>query len=197
MKKALFLMLDEYADWEGAYLSSTLNQREDWSVNTISLDGIVSSIGGFKTSADYIIGCEPEDFNLLVMIGGNSWGNDNKMLLQFVKTTFQNNIPIGAICGAVDYLAKNGFLNDHNHTGNSVYIWNDYENYNPNSSFLEKQAVKDKNLVTANGTAPIEFTNLILELIEFDTPENIEKMMYMYRHGFYNYCEKYGNPYFD
>ena len=29
MKKALFLILDEYADWEGAYLSSTLNQRED------------------------------------------------------------------------------------------------------------------------------------------------------------------------
>src|SRR4051794_4630893 len=115
MKKVLFLLLDEYADWEGAYLSSTLNQREDWSVNTISLDGIVSSIGGFKTSVDYIIGSEPEDFILLVMIGGNSWGNDNKMLLQFIKTTFQYNIPIGAICGAVDYLAKNGFLNDHNH----------------------------------------------------------------------------------
>ena len=123
MKKALFLILDEYADWEGAYLSSTLNEREDWSVNTISLDGIVSSIGGFKTSADYIIGSEPEDFNLLVMIGGILWGNDNKMLLQFIKITFQNNIPIGAICGAVDCLAKNGFLNDHNHTGKfSLYL---------------------------------------------------------------------------
>ncbi len=197
MKKALFLLLEEYADWEGAYLSSTLNQREDWSVDTISLDGIVSSIGGFKTSVDYIIGSEPEDFNLLVMIGGNSWSNDNKKLLQLIKTTFQNNIPIGAICGAVDFLAKNGFLNDYNHTGNSVYIWNDYENYNPKGSFLEKQAVKDKNLVTANGTAPIEFTNLVLELIEFDTPENIRKMMYMNKHGFYKYCEKYGNPYFD
>ena len=37
MKQALFLILDEYADWEGAYLSTTLNQREDWSVHTISL----------------------------------------------------------------------------------------------------------------------------------------------------------------
>ncbi|GIN74930.1 putative protease YdeA [Bacillus sp. J14TS2] len=195
MKKALFLILDEYADWEGAYLSAELNQREDWSVETVSLDGIVSSIGGFKTSVDYIIGHEPKDFNLLVMIGGNSWSNDSKKLLNLINTTLQNNIPIGAICGAVDYLAKNGFLNDYNHTGNSVEMWQDYKSYNPKSSFLKQQAVKDKNLVTANGTAPIEFTHLVLELLEFDTSENIKKMMYMYKHGFYHYCERYGNPF--
>ncbi len=38
MKKAFFLILDEYADWEGAYLASSINQREDWSVHTISLE---------------------------------------------------------------------------------------------------------------------------------------------------------------
>ncbi|MGG4263860.1 type 1 glutamine amidotransferase family protein [Peribacillus simplex] len=195
MKKTLFLILDEYADWEGAYLSSALNQREEWSVNTISLEHIVSSIGGFKTSVDYIIGLEPANFNLLVMIGGNSWSNDNKELLHFVKTTFRKNIPIAAICGAVDFLAENGLLNNHSHTGNSVYLWKDYEGYNPTSDFLEKQAVRDKNLVTANGTASIEFTSLILEMIEFDTPENIEKMMYLNRYGFYEYCHKYGNLY--
>ena len=26
MKQAIFVMLDEYADWEGGYLSSILNQ---------------------------------------------------------------------------------------------------------------------------------------------------------------------------
>lgn len=103
MKKALFLILDQYADWEGVYLASALNQREDWSVHTVSLDPIVSSIGGFKTSVDYIIGLEPANFNLLVMIGGDSWSNDNKKLLHFVKTAFQKNIPIAAICGAVDF----------------------------------------------------------------------------------------------
>lgn len=195
MKKALFLILDEYADWEGAYLSSTLNQREDWSVHTISLESTVRSIGGLKTSVDYIIGSEPEDFHLLVMVGGNSWDIENEKLIQLIKTAYQKNIPIGAICGAVDYLAKNSFLNDHNHTGNSVNAWEHYENYNPNGSFLEKQAVKDKKLVTANGTAPIEFTELTLEMIEFDTPDNLERMVYMMKHGYYNYCEKYGNPF--
>lgn len=115
-------------------------------MNTFSLESTVSSIAGFKTSMDYIIGSELEDFILLVTIGGNSWSNDDEKLLQFIKTTFQNNFPLGAICGAVDYLARNGFLNNHNHTVNSAYIWNDYENYNPNSSFHKKQAIKDKKL---------------------------------------------------
>ncbi len=131
----------------------------------------------------------------MVTVGGNTWNNDNKKLLHLIKTAFQNNIPVGAICGAVDYLAKNGFLNHYNHTGNSVDAWKGYENYHAKSSFFQQQAVTDKNLVTANGTAPIEFTHLILELIEFDTSENIKKMMYMYKHGFYKYCEKYGNPF--
>lgn len=65
MKQDLFLILDEYADGEGAYLSSTLNQSEDWSVHKISLGDTVSSIGGFKTAVDYIIGSEPGNFNLL------------------------------------------------------------------------------------------------------------------------------------
>lgn len=85
MKKALFLILDEYADWEGAYLSSTLKQREDWSVETISLYSVVRSIGGFKTSVDYIIGSEPEKYHLLAMIGGKSWRNDNKEIIPFIK----------------------------------------------------------------------------------------------------------------
>ncbi len=41
----------------------------------------------------------------------------------------------------------------------------------------------------------MEFTNLVLELIHFDTPENRKKMVYMNRHGFYKYSKNYRNPY--
>ncbi|SHH97866.1 hypothetical protein [Virgibacillus chiguensis] len=44
------------------------------------------------------------------------------------------------------HVVKKGFLN------NSVFIWNDDENYHPEGSFLEQQAIKDKNLVAANET---------------------------------------------
>ncbi|RIO69628.1 type 1 glutamine amidotransferase family protein [Staphylococcus borealis] len=195
MKKALFLLLDEFADWEGAYLSSILNQDDNWSVSTISVEENVSSLGGFSVLVDYIIGDEPKDYDLLVMIGGNSWDNDSENLLKFVEEAFNKNIVIGAICGAVDYLARNGFLNKYKHTGNSVYIWQNYKKYKPEYEFLEKQSVVDNMLITANGTASLEFTESILREIDFDSDKSIEKTIFMNRFGFYKYCEKYGNPY--
>lgn len=194
MKQAIFLLLDEYADWEAAYLSATLNEGREWTVSTISLHDHVTSIGGFKTEMNYRISGHPS-FDLLVLIGGNTWDIESDDIFNLVDEAFSKNTPVGAICGAVDYLAKNGFLNHFRHTGNSAYLWQNYENYNPEVEFMEEQAVKDKNLVTANGTAPIEFTELVLQMINFDTAEEIEKTMYMYRYGFYEYVEKYGNPY--
>ncbi|MDZ5783100.1 type 1 glutamine amidotransferase family protein [Marinococcus luteus] len=194
MKRALFLLLDEYADWEAAYLSATLNEGKEWTVSTISLHDQVTSIGGFKTAVDYKINNHP-DFDLLVLIGGNKWDVESNDIFNLVGEAITKNTPVGAICGAVDYLARNGFLNHFRHTGNSAYFWQDYESYNPDAEFMEKQAVKDKNLVTANGTEPIEFTELVLHMVNFDTAEEIEKTMYMYRYGYYEYAEKYGSPF--
>ncbi|RIM16279.1 glutamine amidotransferase, partial [Staphylococcus cohnii] len=53
MKRALFLLLDQYADWEGSYLTTVLNQSVEWDVKTISLDKKVKSIGGLSTVIDY------------------------------------------------------------------------------------------------------------------------------------------------
>ncbi|PTI37245.1 glutamine amidotransferase, partial [Staphylococcus succinus] len=177
------------------YLSSTLNQSDSWSVNTISVDKKVTSLGGLSVLIDYIIGDEPKDYDLLVMIGGNSWNNDSEKLLNFVEEAFNKNIVIGAICGAVDYLARNGFLNKYKHTGNSVYIWQNYKKYKSENEFLEKQSVSDNMLITANGTAPLEFTESILREIDFDSDKNIEKTIFMNRFGYYKYYEKYGNPF--
>ena len=45
MKTALFVLLDQYADWEAAYLLSLLNQRDDWQIQTASNLPLVHSIG--------------------------------------------------------------------------------------------------------------------------------------------------------
>ena len=39
----------------------------------------------------------------------------------------------------------------------------------------------------------LEFAELILKGLEFDSKENIERQIYMYQRGFYEYCNKYGN----
>lgn len=57
MKTALFLMLDQYADWEGSYLASQLNQSTDWQIKTASTTPSVTSIGGspLKLTINWIV----------------------------------------------------------------------------------------------------------------------------------------------
>lgn len=195
MKQAIFLILDEYADWEGAYLSSQLNQDSNWEVKTASIKKEVISIGGFKTVVDYQLEQVPYDCELLVLIGGNSWAIENSVLKRLIQERLANNKFVGAICGAVDYLARNGLLANLKHTGNAQYLWRNFDQYQNKTDFIEKQVVRDHNLVTANGTAPLEFTQQILKMIHFKDSEQIDKDIYLYKFGFYQYCAKYGNPF--
>lgn len=71
-KKAIFFILTEYTDWEGAYLASQLNQTPYWEVLPL-LTPTVKTIGGFTITVYYLINDIPNDIDLLVLIGGNSW----------------------------------------------------------------------------------------------------------------------------
>ena len=66
-------------------------------------------------------------------------------------------------------------LNSYRHTGNSFYLWNEFKNYENANDYVETQAITDGNLVTANGTGELEFTEEVLRLINFDTLTNIDK----------------------
>lgn len=132
----------------------------------------------------------------LILIGGNSWQIENSVLKQLLQDRLTNSKFVGAICGAVDYLAKNGLLTNFKHTGNAQYLWKDFDQYQNKSDFLEEQTVCDHNLVTANGTAPLEFTKQVLKMIKCKNSEQIDKDIYLYEFGFYQYCKEYGNPFY-
>ncbi|WEE35638.1 hypothetical protein [Lactiplantibacillus paraplantarum] len=80
MKTALFIMLNEYTDWEDAYLSRQLNQDEGWQVKTASLNLTVTSIGYLTTKIDYQLSDLPSS-DLLILIRGNSWNAEKKSTL--------------------------------------------------------------------------------------------------------------------
>ncbi|WP_318765024.1 DJ-1/PfpI family protein [Lactiplantibacillus carotarum] len=194
MKTALFIMLNEYADWEGAYLASQLNQAENWQVKTASINSTVTSIGGLTTVVDYQLRHAPTA-DLLILIGGNSWNVENSMLLNLVTNHLAATKPSGAICGAVDYLAHNGLLTGYQHTGNAQSLWQSYPQYQNPDDFHQQQVVTNQNLVTANGTAALAFTNSVLKLIKFTTDQQVDQTTDLYRLGFYQYCQIYGNPF--
>lgn len=195
MKRAITFLLGEYADWEGAYVTSTLNQSEEWQNKTASIQPEVISIGGFTTKVNYLLDDLPPTIDLFIMIGGNSWDLENERLYQTIQNFLETGVQVAAICGAVDYLAKNGLLQGYKHTGNAQFPWLELENYRNKEDFMEQQAVRDKNLITANGTAPIEFTDLILQAVDFATEEIRQKTIRLYKMGYYGYLEKYGDPF--
>ena len=83
-------------------------------------------------------------------------------------------------------MARHGFLNRVRHTGNGLgqlKLWGGDSYTNP-EGYVAEQAVCDRNIVTANGSATLEFARLLLLRLENDTPERIEMYYQFNKQGF-------------
>ena len=75
----MFLILDDYADWESAFLASALNsgvrlggKMTEYVPKTVAPTlGGARSIGGFRTAADYDLDSIPDDYAALAACRGN------------------------------------------------------------------------------------------------------------------------------
>lgn len=193
-KEIIFVLLNEYADWEGAFIASSLNAgvmpgsevKYTTRVAAPTMDA-VSSIGGFHTLPDYSFQTIPTDYAALILIGGMQWGSpEAEQVVPLVQDALQRGKIVGAICNAASFMAKHGFLNDVKHTGNTVQqlkLWAG-ERYTNEAGYQKQQAASDKNIVTANGTGQLEFCRELLLLLEADTPERIQESYNFYKNGF-------------
>lgn len=189
-KEILVFIFDGYADWEGAYICAELNKRKtEFIVRTLSLDKEPkTSMGGFCVIPDYTIMDYPDDYSMLILLGGEAWieGKNNKVIT-LVKHAINNNIPIGAICNAVTFLAEHGYLDNIKHTGNTLeYIKEKAPHYNGDENLIEQQAIFDSNLITANGTAALEFAREIMKCLKILSLEEINEWYNINKIGYYS-----------
>lgn len=191
----LYLLLPDYAAHEAVYLSQAIASDEfamkeqPKYVNKVvapTLDP-VKSIGGFRTLPDYSFETMPDDYAALVLIGGFGWSTPvAERVVPIVRDAIGKGRIVGAICNAASWMAKHGFLNDVRHTGNGLdqlKLWGS-DNYTNPDGYLHAQAVSDKGIVTANGSATLEFAKELLLLLENDTPERIEMYYQFNKQGF-------------
>lgn len=83
-------------------------------------------------------------------------------------------------------MAKCGLVNTIKHTGNGLEqlkLWGS-DNYTNADGYVHAQAVSDQNIVTANGSATLEFAKEVLLLLKNDTPERIEMYYQFNKQGF-------------
>jgi len=177
----LFFIMEKYADWESAYLSSAIRDLSDSAIQvktvSLSLDP-VETIGGFRTLPDYDLSTVPGNYMGLFLIGGSSWKEEAaKEVLPLVQKTLDEDRILGGICAASEFLAVNGFLNQVKHTSNgreSLQEWGPSQYRNP-ANYLHQQAVRDGRIITANGTATLEFTREASKALGLASDEVIQE----------------------
>lgn len=191
----LYILLPDYAAHEAVYLSQAIASDEfamkehPKYVNKVMAPTLdhVKSIGGFRTLPDYSFDTMPDDYAALVLIGGFGWATPVADQVKYiVKKAVEKGSVIGAICNAASWMAKHGFLNAVKHTGNGLEqlkIWGG-DNYTNPEGYIHAQAISDNNIVTANGSATLEFAKELLTLLENDTPERIEMYYQFNKQGF-------------
>lgn len=192
----LYLLLPDYAAHEAVYLSEAIACDEQ-AIKTnpkyvnktvAATKDPIRSCGGFLTLPDYTFDTMPEDYAALVLIGGFGWTKPELAdpVVPIVRKAIQTGKIMGAICNAASFLAQHGFLNDIRHTGNGIgqlKLWGG-DNYTNEAQYVHEQAVSDRRIVTANGSAALEFARELLLLLENDTPEHIEMYYQFNKQGF-------------
>ncbi|SQC71439.1 Uncharacterized protease ydeA [Listeria fleischmannii subsp. fleischmannii] len=165
MEKVLFVLLEEFADWELASLAAALNEEPEngqakrYLVETVSLKKEpIKSIGGITVLPDYALNEVPTDFSALILIGGNSWRKkESEDVMELVHYAISRNAVLGAICDAAYFIGSHGILNEVKHTANFLEELQEVPLYTGEKYFEAKQAVRDGSIVTANGSAIFEF----------------------------------------
>lgn len=191
----LYALLPDYAAHEVVYLAQAVAYDEyalkenPKYVNKVVAPTLepVKSIGGFRTVPDYSFETMPEDYAALVLIGGFGWATPvAEQIVPIVRKAIESGKIVGAICNGASFMAKAGFLNNVKHTGNGLeqlQLWGG-DNYTNPDGYVHVQAVSDNNIVTANGSATLEFAKELLLLLENDTPERIEMYYQFNKQGF-------------
>jgi hypothetical protein len=171
MKKrtGYLFVFNGYADWEPALAMALLQKHSDLDMRSFSVDGKpVRSMGGLNVS--------PE-----LLPGGDCWEQDgNPKISPLIERFIEKNILVAAICGATLALARGGHFNKTNHTSNGLaYLKSRVAPYQGEPFYQHQPCVTDRQLITANGAAPIDFAMAIfkkLEMADRNTLENIEAL---------------------
>ncbi|WP_314221887.1 type 1 glutamine amidotransferase family protein [Streptomyces zaehneri] len=158
---------DTLADWETGFATAYL-ARNGYEIRTVGGSGEpVVSAGGLRIRPDLALDAvRPEDSSLLILPGADRWDTSDD-LAPFARTArafLDAGVPVAAICGATAGLAREGLLDDRDHTG-AVSFYLAATGYAGGDRYVEADAVTDSNLITAGPTEPVAFAREIFRLL--------------------------------
>ncbi|WP_240134399.1 DJ-1/PfpI family protein [Streptomyces sp. MUM 178J] len=159
---------DTYADWETGHTTAHLAQH-GYTVKTVgpAADRPVTTMGGVRIQPDMALAdLRPEDSALLILTGATLWdtGDDLAPFAAKAREFTEAAVPVAAICGATAGLAREGLLDDRDHTS-AVSFYLAATGYQGGDRYRDADAVRDRDVITAGPTEPVAFAREVFALL--------------------------------
>lgn len=169
---------DALADWEVGYATAHINngewQRQPRRFHVVTVGASrepVTSMGGLRITPDVALDeLRADDSAMLILPGSEAWLSEgNVAFAEKAREFLAAGVPVAAICGATGGLARAGLLDDRDHTSNAAEFLAAI-GYRGGDRYRDEPAVTDGDLITASGTAPVEFAREVFARLDVFEP---------------------------
>jgi putative intracellular protease/amidase len=184
-------VFDSMSDWQASFAIAGINNPRlqtghgRYRVVTVgSTTKPIATMGGLRVLPDVSLAeIHPHRSAMLILPGGDSWESTGHTdAVELARAFFVEAVPIAAICSATLALACSGLLDDFHHTSNSrAYL--SRTGYRGSNFYLEAPAVTDESLITASGTAPVQFAREIFRTLGLNGREGLDASPARYKFG--------------
>jgi putative intracellular protease/amidase len=178
-KTVFYFVFDGFADWEASHALAGINKSNKFRIVTIGLDkNPKRSMAGIDVlpAVDFIPWVDLRDIDalntaMLILPGGSGWRDAaNDRIADLVCHCIRHQIPVAAIGEAVMFLTELDVAVYSSHT-DYLPVQRDRAQYEG----IITQAIPDTDIITADGTAAIEFTRTIFEALKIANDENVRQ----------------------
>ncbi|RDY27662.1 glutamine amidotransferase [Romboutsia weinsteinii] len=191
-RKVYMYVFDTMSDWEVGYLTAELNTGryfkkgiEPLKIVTVGNDkNPITTMGGLTVLPDIVVEeCNLKSRDVLILPGGETWtSKGNELVLSKAKEALEEGCIVAAICGATLALAKEGLLDNRKHTSNDLdFLKMVVPSYLGEKYYKTEASVRDENLITASGIAPLEFTVDVLRSLDVFEEQALSSWLNLYK----------------
>lgn len=196
MNAVLLYLTDSMADWETGYVTGGLafanEEQPRFGFLTVAENTEpVSTMGGVRLLPDITLAdVDPADIALLVLPGAQTWESGHDQALDLAEKLIAAGRHVAAICGATLGLPRRGLLDERAHTSNAPEFLTAAPEYKGQAHYRAERAVTDGPVITAGGTAPLEFAREVFATLQAFPPDVLAAWYGQYSTGEQRYFEQ-------
>lgn len=183
-------VFDTLADWETGHLLAELRTGRftgtSYEIVTVAeTPDPVTTMGGVRIVPDTVLAdLDPASSSLLILPGGAIWDGPTGIAFADAARRFLDaGVPVAAICGATEGLARAGLLDDREHTSAAPGYLEAATGYAGAEHYRDERAVVAGDLITAGPQSPVQFARATLGRLRLASDEVLEAYEGVFHRG--------------